>query len=447
MTRHSAVFEILSPLVGLRGGEALTAFTISSGNRLLYSGRAVVRNQIQSGASLICEVSLSDESWNDFEAGLFQGSSKAWDGQYQAFLKEWQSHLHIQPEYKLTVADMQAFLSDLSMWLAQVEHGIALLPESMRPVREKELCQQLADTIIPSINDIFDRFEDVAIRLDSNHLSAHASYMRRHLHSLALLAPFAHRTYTKPLGYAGDYEMINMILRDRPEGESLFGKILHAWFVRQQPAKAHRNRIDYLISKITEIALRAKAAGRRAEIFNMACGPASEVQRFISESELRGSTEFTLLDFNEETLAYTRQCIRAVSAGKVAAPQVKFIQKSVHHLLKDGARRSKAPNTTGYDLVYCAGLFDYLTDEVCRRLMEIMYDWVVPGGLLVATNVEPNNPRRHGMDHLLDWPLNYRTAKDMMSVKPKAATLDDVRAYSDDTGVNVFLEVFKPSHG
>jgi hypothetical protein len=51
------------------------------------------------------------------------------------------------------------------------------------------------------------------------------------------------------------------------------------------------------------------------------------------------------------------------------------------------------------------------------------------------------------MDHLLDWPLIYRTAKDMMKIKPKTARPDDARTYSDSTGVNVFIEVSKPTHG
>jgi len=307
LMRHAALFELHAPLLGFRAGEVLDPFCINQRGRSLYSGRAVIRNQIQAGASSICEVSLGDEGWNDLDARLFQGDAGLWRGQFAEFLRDWQAHLHIQPEYKLTVADMQAFLFDLSLWLAQVEHGIGLLPDAAHPARETTLIEQLADAIIPSINDIFDKFEDVVVRLDSPHAAEHASYMRRHLHSLVLLAPFARRTYTKPLGYAGDYEMVNMIMRDRPEGESLFAKILHTWFVRQQPARAHRNRIDYLVGRITEAALRGKAAGRRAEIFNMACGPASEVQRFIAESELRGAPEFTLLDFNEETLAYTRQ--------------------------------------------------------------------------------------------------------------------------------------------
>ena len=42
----------------------------------------------------------------------------------------------------------------------------------------------------------------------------HEAYLRRHLHPLLLCSPFAYRTYQKPLGYAGDYEMVNMIVRD-----------------------------------------------------------------------------------------------------------------------------------------------------------------------------------------------------------------------------------------
>lgn len=33
-----------------------------------------------------------------------------------------------------------------------------------------------------------------------------------------LCSPFAYRAYHKPLGYAGDYEMVNMIARDPYEG-------------------------------------------------------------------------------------------------------------------------------------------------------------------------------------------------------------------------------------
>ena len=96
----------------------------------------------------------------------------------------------------------------------------------------------------------------------------------------------------------------------------------------------------------------------------------------------------------------------------------------------------------GHDYVYCAGLFDYLTDQVCAKLMGLMYDWLAPGGLLIITNVEPRNPLRHGMEHLLDWHLIYRDAPQLLKLKPASA--EDVRVLSDDTGVNVFMEIRKP---
>ena len=34
----------------------------------------------------------------------------------------------------------------------------------------------------------------------------------------AFVRPFAYRAYTKPLGYAGDYEVVNMMMRDPYEG-------------------------------------------------------------------------------------------------------------------------------------------------------------------------------------------------------------------------------------
>lgn len=78
--------------------------------------------------------------------------------------------------------------------------------------------------------------------------------------------------------------------------------------------------------------------------------------------------------------------------------------------------------------------------------MEIMYDSLAPGGLLIATNVESSNPSRYVMEHLLDWHLVYRTGSELRSLTPPAADPDSVFVQCDDTGVNVFLEVRKPMH-
>ena len=99
-----------------------------------------------------------------------------------------------------------------------------------------------------------------------------------------------------------------------------------------------------------------------------------------------------------------------------------------------------------YDLVYCAGLFDYLSTQICQRLMNILYGWVAPGGLLVATNVHVCNPRRLTMEYVMEWNLIYRDSAQMAALQPERATADDLFISSDDTGVNVYVEVRKPNH-
>ena len=97
-----------------------------------------------------------------------------------------------------------------------------------------------------------------------------------------------------------------------------------------------------------------------------------------------------------------------------------------------------------YDLVYCAGLFDYLSDRICKKLMSIFYELVAPGGLLVATNVDAANPSRNWMEYVVEWHLVYRDRRILETLRPDTARPEDVAIKHDVTGVNIFIEVRKP---
>jgi extracellular factor (EF) 3-hydroxypalmitic acid methyl ester biosynthesis protein len=259
-----------------------------------------------------------------------------------------------------------------------------------------------------------------------------------------LCAPFAHRTFTKPLGYAGDYEMVNMIARNRPEGASLYAQVVNLWFVRQPPAAAHRNRLKHLTKRLVEETARVVSAGRPARIFSIACGPAVEIQDFLREQELSNRAELTLLDFNEETLQHVTGALNQLRLKYQRRTPIQFVKRSVHQLIKDSVRVTASTPSQQYDFVYCAGLFDYLTDTVCQRLMTLLYDWVAPGGLLLATNVEPSNPMRQVMEHVLDWTLIYRRGPQLQALRPSQVEPNDFLITTDMTGVNLFMEARKP---
>jgi extracellular factor (EF) 3-hydroxypalmitic acid methyl ester biosynthesis protein len=446
VARFLAIFEVYNPMLVLRVSEALTEFKIVFQDRVVYSGRAVVRSLVSTNVATICEVVLEENSWMDIEFNVEMLRNGSLREQFAGFIQEWQKLYRVTSEYKLVVADMQSYLAELRSWLDQVELGIRSSPSEDRLQLEEQTTEELSAPVIPCIDLLFERFEAVTKRLQDELLPAHRSYMRRHLHPLVLCSPFAYRTFQKPLGYAGDYEMVNMIVRNGYEGGSLFAKVVNTWFLRQLPATAHRNRIRYLIGVLRREALRRRVQRVPARFLSLACGPAQEVQGFLDEDPLSDSSQITLIDFNEETLQYARTTIDAIKQRRVRQTRLEYVRKSVQQILKESSRTVQHPHR-GYDFVYCAGLLDYLSDSICQRLINIMYDWLAPEGLLVVTNVEPSNPLRNGMEHLLDWHLIYRTARDMHRLTPSTAPADASCVRSDDTGVNVFLEVRKVGHG
>ena len=77
--------------------------------------------------------------------------------------------------------------------------------------------------------------------------------------------------------------------------------------------------------------------------------------------------------------------------------------------------------------------------------MNIFYEVLAPGGLLVATNVDASNPIRHLMEYVLEWHLVYRDSEQLKQLKPDDAIPGNFSVKSDATGVNIYIEVRKPS--
>jgi extracellular factor (EF) 3-hydroxypalmitic acid methyl ester biosynthesis protein len=252
-----------------------------------------------------------------------------------------------------------------------------------------------------------------------------------------------HRAFEKPLGYAGDFEVVDMMFRDPFQGTSFFAKLLNSYALQLPPVMAHRNRIQYLETMLTRESLRVMTQGRQVKVFNLGCGPAREVQQFMASNSLSDHASFVLADFEERTLKHTERVLQDLKQGHQRRTQVKTIKISVAQLLKEHERRGRHGQGEKYDVVYCAGLFDYLTDAVCRQLMEVFYAMLTPGGLLVATNVD-THAAINQMECFLDWHLFYRDPARMRDVAPSQASHDAVVVKGDPTGANVFVEVRKP---
>lgn len=442
LTRHAVVFEVYNPYSIVQLSEVLSEFQIFIGDKLMYSGRAVVSNLLNTGIMLICEASL-DESWLDVDIFAPIHEKERLKAEFIEFIREWEKIYQVMPAFKVVVADLQTFLVDLRRWMEQVELGVRSQPTGDRTETERQIIHELAGPAFPELVPLFTRFEQTSALINSELRPAHCSYAKRQLHPLLLCSPFMYRIYQKPLGYAGDYEMVNMILRDPFEGSSMFAKILNVYILKQAPAEAHRNRVRYLRQKLVEETRRVSRSSQMCRVLNLGCGPAREVSEFLTQDDISDRANLTLLDFNDETLEFANRTLSDARSRARRTTGLQFIKKSVHQILKEATRPE--PADTRYDMIYCAGLFDYLSDRICKRLMNYFYDILAPGGLLVATNVDAANPIRNIMEYVFEWHLVYRDQQQLAELLPDRSNPGERTVIADTTGSNIFIEVRKAS--
>ncbi len=434
ITRTKVVFEVYNPYSIVQLSEVLNGVKVLRGDRTIYNGKAVVNNIVPTGLMVIVSASLID-AWSDL-SGLLPG--KGLHEETKRFVNDWEGSHILRPSYQLIVGTIRNFLEELSLWLEEAEAGILDGGDTNQAQGlKKEFFEEVEAPVIPIICSLYEQFEEEARHVPTEDVTTHKAFARRELHPLTMCSPFVHRTYTKPLGYAGDYEMMNMMLGETDTSAlNTYAKIVHSYHIKAAAPEAHRNRIVMLEERLKTEAIRVTEEGRPFTVLNIACGPALEVQRFIRNEELSNHSVFHLMDFNQETIKYTEERIQNAVKESSHRPMVKFIHKSIDTMLKEVYEKVNS-NSPTYEMVYCAGLFDYFTDQTCKQLLPLFMDWVRIGGLMTITNVHPHNPDRHQMEHLLEWHLYYRDEEDMLSLLPPNTECNII---TDPTKINVFVD-------
>lgn len=430
--RKSLVMEVYNPYSILQVSEVLSELTVRFGVNIAYQGKAVAINLVNTGLTAVVSVTLIDE-WRELsDTVIVPGAVRA---EALAFVQGWTQRFQIRRDYQIVVNEMRSYLSDVARWVEQVD-----LSESLPKVNGRlrsDIFYELAAPLMEKMKFYYDALNNEASLIDEEHSSAHRSFAQTALHPLVLRAPFVFRTYTKPLGYAGDYQMVNQILDDPRQGPSTYFQMVNAAFLQTAVAIAHRNRIDILVDFLKRIADVALRAGKTFRILNIGCGPAIEIQRFLQSYPVPELLSFELVDFSAETLAWTREKLSSI-VEKIGKPvAINYVQDSVQQLLMRRLDPASS-DTREFDAVYCAGLFDYLSDKICSRLTRHFAARIHHGGTLLITNVHSSNPERPCMEHLLEWYLIYRDEEKIASLLPPQSVTRNI--WVDATGVNVFAE-------
>ena len=262
----------------------------------------------------------------------------------------------IPEEIRLKTLEFYEFLTSLKTEVDTIERNLPLDNRQDREKKERAVCQIISSYL----NQVFEReylsFEKKLNILDSKVKKISVDYFRDKLKDFLYLSPFAHRSFYKPLGYAGDYEMMNLIYRNELVGENLFAKCMHQFYIEKPAAQAVRNRRQYLHKKIKE----SFGLSNKPKILSVASGPAYEVETFLTENP-EISADFYLLDQDLNALQYAKEQIYQTKMMSNFNSNVEFINLAIKNVINDGLGENK------FDLIYSAGLFDYFTDSVAQN--------------------------------------------------------------------------------
>lgn len=255
--------------------------------------------------------------------------------------------------------------------------------------------------------------------------------------------PFADRAFTKPLGYAGDYELMQILYRDAPEARTVLGDLLLRFHRSEPGGVAVRNRVPYLGAAIQDAAARRSRSPEARGPFSIAsigCGAAVELAHLLQHADCPACMRILLVDqdANAMTTAERRLQPLAAAPGCVLDYCVEPVARLMH-------ASALVPALGSRDLIYSAGLFDYLDDAEFVALATALRSALTDGGTLLIGNMATHNPSRVLMTTFMAWDLIHRTAAELGALGAAAARPGDrIAVEAEPAGINLFLRIDAP---
>jgi SAM-dependent methyltransferase len=245
-----------------------------------------------------------------------------------------------------------------------------------------------------------------------------------------MMSALFQRSYTKPRGYAGDFETIEMIYKVEPRGAGPIGRMIDAWSLSSRTGDAVRSRRGRIVSDIKAL-LERHDGPEPLRIMSMAVGSGREVFDLF-EAVPAAPVQVTGIDLDAGAVAFCAEEARRRSLGedKFRLHQANLVR------LAFGRDLMPMPKQ---DFVYSMGLIDYFNDDPVIKLIDWAYDQLLPGGTLALGNFATGNPERPYMDHVVDWKLVHRTPAELRALFARSRFgAIDVCVDADPTGIQLF---------
>ena len=352
-------------------------------------------------------------------------------------------------DWRAAVARIRQMLESAREVLQEAESLLSQDPDA-RGREERALIERVFEKWKGPFHDQLTTLHGQSRGFDEGVAKIARGYAGRELLSLVYPCPIHSRAFEKPLGYAGDYKLMTLLMSDVLEGEGLFGRFLHFLTQNYTLGRAVRSREQTMRMQVRRVVTSSKHPVR---IMSLACGPAFELQRMIRElGPIDQPVELILVDQDEETLRY---CHEELSRALLSRPRdsgvlsLNCLHLSVLQVLRpkgERERRFVTSNLRDIDLIYSAGLYDYLPRPLAAKLTRRLYSMLTPGGEMFLGNLKDCSDSSWMMEYVSAWILEYREPEQMLNLATglKPAPSQPTVVY-DETGYCMFLKVARPA--
>ena len=175
------------------------------------------------------------------------------------------------------------------------------------------------------------------------------------------------------------------------EGSTLFARSVGLAFSETLCSKAVRFRKDLVKRQLKALLSRRAGSANPVRVLSIGAGPAQELHELFQEvDELPTSLEVVLFEQDKNALAHAfRRLTPSVEARFPGRVRLLFLHDSIKRLLRDGLLFAPFGK---FDLIYSAGLLDYLQHRTGIVLTRHLANAAAPGGQLLVANMVDHAP-------------------------------------------------------
>jgi extracellular factor (EF) 3-hydroxypalmitic acid methyl ester biosynthesis protein len=234
----------------------------------------------------------------------------------------------VSPRFKVVISDLRHFLEETKQKLDEEESRTRIEEEEgARRQIEKEILDDVQGIAAGFINPLILEMNEIARHFAQAEHHLHRNYFQHHLHALLLTSPFVRRAYLKPLGFPGDYEVMNMIYGDHDQGETLFAQLMNRYFCQVTAARSVMGRVPYMTEKMNHLIERTLQRKEIVSMTSVGAGPAREIQELIKTNPQSGQCHVTLIDIAAEALWYCHSTLLDLKEATGSRIRVDFLNR------------------------------------------------------------------------------------------------------------------------